>query len=350
MGRQIELVIYDDQGVPANEPGIYTRLMDVDKVDLLISPYGTNPTAAILQLIKQRDRLMMGNFAFANNTNIKHDKYFQIAPWGNGTDGWAGAFIRPGKQLGAKTLAVLAADTEFSQTLADGARKLAKSEGLEIVFDQSYPATTVDFSSLLRSLKSKKPDLVFVASYPSDSAAIVRSINEIGVGESVKMIGGGMVGLQYAAMLESLGPLLNGIVNYAHYVPEKTVDFPGMRTFLERYSKLATTQKIDPLGYYLAPFGYAIGQVLAQAVEATHSLDDKVLAKYIHTHPMKTIVGDITFTEIGEWANPRVFETQYQGVEGHNVEQFRKPGKQVIIYPAEFKSGELRVPFEKARH
>ncbi len=348
-GRKVELVVYDDQGVPANEPGIYTRLMDVDDVDLLISPYGTNPTAAILQLIKQRDRLMIGNFAFSNNTDIKHDKYFQIAPWGNGTEGWVGAFIYPGVKLGAKTLAILGADTEFSQTLVDGARELAKKEGLEIVFDQSYPATTVDFSSLLRSLKSKKPDLVFVASYPADSAAIVRSVNEIGVGSSVKMIGGGMVGLQYAAMLESLGPLLNGFVNYAHYVPEKTADFPGMKSFLERYTTLATEQKIDPLGYYLAPFGYAMGQVLAQAVEETKSLDDKVLAEYIHSHPIKTVVGDISFTEIGEWVTPRVFETQYQGVVGHNVEQFTQPGKQVIIYPEAYKSGELRVPFEQAR-
>ncbi len=349
LGRKVELVIYDDQGVPSHEPGIYTRLMDVDKVDLLISPYGTNPTAAVLQTIKQRDRLMIGNFAFANNTEIKHDKYFQIAPWGDGAQAWAGAFIEPGLKLGAKTIAFLAADTDFSQTLANGAREMAKQKGLKVVFDQSYPASTVDFSSLLRSLKAAKPDLVFVASYPSDSAAIVRSINEIGVGSSVKMLGGGMVGLQYASMLESLGPLLNGIVNYAQYVPEKTVDFPGMKQFFERYSKLAATEKVDPLGYYLAPFGYAAGQVLEQAVTETKTLDNKVLAQYIHTHPMKTIVGDIKFTSIGEWASPRVFETQYQGVVGKGLDQFRRPGTQVIIYPEQFKSGELRAPFEKAR-
>jgi branched-chain amino acid transport system substrate-binding protein len=202
---------------------------------------------------------------------------------------------------------------------------------------------------MLRAVKAAKPDLVFVASYPADSAAIIRSVNEIGVGSSVKLFGGAMVGLQYAAMLESLGPMLNGITNYAHYVPEKTINFPGIKDFLDKYSTLAKQQKIDPLGYYLAPFSYAAGQILERAVTATKSLDHKVLAKWIRENEVQTIVGDIKFGPTGEWSTPRVFETQYQGVVGKDVEQFRQPGKQVIVYPEQFKSGELRYPFEKAR-
>jgi len=349
LGRKVELIAYDDQGVPANVPGLYTKLIDEDKVDLLISPYGTDPIAAVLPLLKQRGLLTIGNFGFDNNAKIQYDRYFQIAPWGQGADGWANAFIEPGKKLGAKTIAFLAANTEFSQTLVAGARSLAKKEGLQVVYDQTYPATTVDFSSMLRSLQAAKPDLVFIASYPADSAALVRSINEIGVGPSVKLLGGGMVGLQYPAALQSLGPMLNGIVDYAHYVPEKTINFPGIQEFLERYAKRAAADKIDPLGYYLAPFGYAAGQLLEQAVTQTHSLDSRVLADYLHTHEMKTIVGAIRFTATGEWAAPRVFETQFQGVRGDNLDQFRQPGKQVIIYPEQFKSGEVHSPFEKAR-
>jgi branched-chain amino acid transport system substrate-binding protein len=349
LGRKVELLAYDDQGTPANTPSIFTKLIDVDKVDLLISPYGTNLIAAVLPLIKQRDLLMIGNFGFDNNAKIKHDKYFHIGPWGDGAGAWAGAFINPGKKLGAKSIAFLAADAEFSQNLAEGARAMAKKEGLQVVYDQNYPPTTVDFSSMLRALKAAKPDLVFIASYPADSAALVRSINEIGVGSSVKMLGGAMVGLHYPALLESLGPMLNGITNYAHYVPEKTISFPGIRDFLDRYAKRATEEKIDPLGYYLAPFGYAAGQVLEQAVTATKSLDHKVLADYIRKNEIKTMVGNIHFSPTGEWRTPQVFETQFQGVTGKNLEQFRQPGKQVIVYPENFKSGELRHPFEKAR-
>ncbi|MDN5842937.1 MAG: amino acid ABC transporter substrate-binding protein [Alcaligenaceae bacterium] len=348
LGRPVKLVIYDDQGVPANEPQIYTKLMEVDRVDLLISPYGTNPTAAVLRLLQQRKRLVISNFAFAANNKIKYDRYFQIAPWGGDTDGWVGAFINPGLELGAKKLAILAANTEFSQTLADGARKMAKEKGLEIVYDQSYPASTVDFSSMLPAMNAKSPDLVFVASYPSDSAAIVRAVHEIGVADSVQMIGGAMIGLQYASLMTSLGPSLNGFVNNANYVPSSTLKFAGVKDFFERYGKAATEQDIDPLGYWLAPFNYAIGQVFAQAVTETGGLDDEKLAQYLHTHTLHTIVGDINFTKIGEWAKPRVFEMQFQGIDGNGIDQFRDPKKQIIFYPQDFKSGDLRAPFNQA--
>ncbi len=349
LGRKVELVMYDDQGNPANVPGIYSKLLDVDKVDLLISPYGTNLTAAIMPMIKQRDRLMIGNFSFDVNAKIQHDKYFHNGPWGSGAEAWAKAFLEPGKKVDAKTIAFLAADAEFSQSLVSGARDVAKKEGLKIVYDQKYPPSTVDFSSMIRAIRSAKPDLVFIASYPADSVAIVRSVNEIGVGDSVKLIGGAMVGLQYAASLESLGSALNGFLNYNHYVPEPTINFPGTSEFLKRYAERAPALKIDTLGYYLAPFAYAAGQILEQGVVGAKSFDEKAVAAYLRNNAVQTIAGNIRFGPTGEWQTPQVLSTQFQGVVNRNVEQFRGPGKQVIIYPENFKSGDLRYPFEKAR-
>jgi branched-chain amino acid transport system substrate-binding protein len=149
--------------------------------------------------------------------------------------------------------------------------------------------------------------------------------------------------------MESLGSSLNGIVNYTSYAPEKTMDFPGMKDFLERYAKRAAEAKVDPLGYYLPPFNYAIGQMLEQAVSATKSLDHKTLAAYFRKNEMKTIVGPITFGPDGERAKPAVPMIQFRGVTDKNVEQFRQPGKQVILEPAQFKTGEVIAPFEKAR-
>jgi len=55
LGRQVELVVYDDQSNPSMTPGIYSKLLDVDKVDLVVAPYATNPTAPIMPFVKQRD-------------------------------------------------------------------------------------------------------------------------------------------------------------------------------------------------------------------------------------------------------------------------------------------------------
>ena len=348
LGRKVELITYDDQSNPSLTPGIYTKLLDVDKVDLLIAPYGTNPTAPIMPLVKQRGLLLMGNFSFEVNERTQHDMWFNNAPW-NDAVSWSTDFIGMGTKRGGKTIAFLAADAEFSGALAGGARNLAIHNGLKIVYDQKYPPNTTDFSSMIRSLKAAKPDIVFVASYPGESVAIVRAVNEIGVGDNVKLFGGGMVGLQFAPIMESLGSQLNGIVNYNSYVPEKTVEFPGLKDFLAKYAVRAKAEKVDPLGFYLPPFNYAIGEMITAAVTATKSVDHKVLAKYIRETEHKTIVGPIKYHRNGEWQNARVLMVQFSGVKDKDVEQFRQPGKQVILTPEKYKTGELKFPFEKAR-
>ncbi|HEY6966178.1 MAG TPA: amino acid ABC transporter substrate-binding protein [Burkholderiales bacterium] len=348
LGRKVEFIAYDDQTNPSLVPGIYTKLLDVDKVDLLIAPYGTNVTAPIMPLVKQRDKLLMGNFSFDVNAQIKHDKWFNNAPWGSGALAWGGPFLEAAEKLGGKSIAVMAADAEFAQNLCTGARAIAKAKGLQFVYDQNYPPNTVDFSSIIRAVRAAKPDIVFICSYPPESVAIVRAVNELGVGPTVKIIGGGMVGLQFTANMEALGPLLNGFVNYNSWVPEKTMTNPAVSAFLKRYEARAKQEKVDQLGFYLPPFNYAIGQMLEQAVGATKSLDQKVLADYIRKNEMKTMVGNIRFDSVGEWATPRVPMAQFRGIVGKDVDQFRKSGKQVIIGPAAMKSGEV-LPFDQAR-
>ncbi len=92
LGRKVEFIVYDDQTNPALTPAIYTKLLDVDKVDLLIAPYGTVPTAPIMPLVKQRDLLLMGNFSFQVNRTVKHDKWFNNSPW-NDAESWSAGFF-----------------------------------------------------------------------------------------------------------------------------------------------------------------------------------------------------------------------------------------------------------------
>jgi branched-chain amino acid transport system substrate-binding protein len=346
LGRKVDFIVYDDQTNPALTPSIYTKLLDVDKVDLLIAPYGTVPTAPIMPLVKQRGLLLMGNFSFQVNRTVRHDMWFNNSPW-NDARSWSTGFFEAADKLGAKSVAFLAADQEFAQNLANGAKQIAKSKDYKTVYEQNYPPATVDFSSMIRAIRAAKPDIVYVMSYPNDSVAIIRAVNEIGVGPQVKLLGGGMVGLQFTPIMESLGHLLNGVVNYNSYVPG--VKYPGIEEFLKRYSERAVKEKVDPLGFYLPPFNYAIGQILEQAVGATKSLDHKTLAAWLHKNEVKTIVGPIRWDENGEWANPRVLMAQFRGVADKNVDQFRQPGKQVVLYPPEFKTGEVMGPFEKVR-
>src|SRR5437870_1369110 len=178
LGRKVELVVYDDKGSASETPAIYSKLLDVDKVDLLFAPYATVPTAPIMPLVKQRGLLLMGNFSFQVNSKVQHDMWFNNAPWGP-PDSWPDSFLDIAQKAGAKSVAFLSADQEFAQNLVVTAREVAKRRNMPIVFDQAYPPNTVEFSSLIRGIRAAKPEIVFVMSYPNDSVAIVRAVNEI---------------------------------------------------------------------------------------------------------------------------------------------------------------------------
>src|SRR4030081_1699950 len=227
LGRKVELVVYDDKSSASETPAIYSKLLDVDKVDLLFAPYATVPTAPLMPLVKQRGLLLIGNFSFQVNSKVGHDMWFNNAPWGP-ADSWSASFLDLGQKAGGKSVALLTADQEFAQNLALTAREVAKKRNLSIVFDQAYPPNTVEFSSIIRSLNAAKSDIVYIASYPPDSAGILRAVNEIGIGDNVKIFGGGMVGLQFGAVMQNLGSLLNGVVNYNSWLPAQSMYYYGI--------------------------------------------------------------------------------------------------------------------------
>jgi branched-chain amino acid transport system substrate-binding protein len=241
-------------------------------------------------------------------------------------------------------VALIAADQEFSKNACDGARENAKKMGLRIVYDRNYPPNTADFSPIVRGIQASNPDVVTVCSYPLDSVGIVRAVSEANY--KPKLIGGAMVGLQATAIKRQLGPLLNGWVNSETWVPAKPLMFPGTEEFLKKYQAKAGAEGVDPLGYYLGTWGYAYIQVLGDAVAATKSLDDNKLADHIGKTTFKTIMGDVKFGKGGEWAESRVLQIQFQNIKGNDVDQFRDPKAEVILWPTKYKTGNLIYPYD----
>ena len=349
LGRKVELIHYDDQSNPSLVPGIYTKLLDVDKVDLVLSGYGTNLTAPAMPIVMQHNMLFLSNFALAVNDEFHYDRYFQIQP--NGPDArheFSRAFLAVAAMLNPKpkTIALVGADAEYPQAALSGARENLKGTDYKIVYDKTYPPNTVDYTPIVRAIQASNPEAVFIASYPPDTSGFVRAINEVGF--KPKLLGGGMVGLQFAALKTQFGPLLNGIVDFEQYVPSPTMKLPGTDAFVQKYQEKAGSLGIDQLGMYLPPYAYAGAQVYEQAVTATKSLDQGKLAQYIHTHKFDTIVGEVEFGENGEWKTARILETQYRGIKDSSLDTFKKVGTQVILYPPQYKSGDV-IPYDQAK-
>ena len=352
LGRPVELVYYDDQTNPATVPGIYTKLLEVDKVDLVISGYGTNLIAPLLPIAMERKLTIIGMFGLANNEKYQYPNYFQIQPAGPDpqTSTANGFFELAARQTPKpQTVAMVGADAEYPQNALVGARELVKKFGFKTVYDKTYPPSTVDYTPIVRAIKTTNPDIVFVASYPPDSVGMLRAIHEVGL--SPKIIGGGMVGLQFTSVMTSMGPMLNGIVNYDFWAPEPPMlAVPGVKEFLKEYQSRADKAGVDPLGYYLPPYSYAVGQVLGQAVEATKSLDQQKLADYMRATEFSTVVGKVKFGKNGEWAKGRTLMVQYQKIHGNSIDQFRGPGKKVVLYPDDLKSGSIVYPYSAAKN
>ena len=260
---------------------------------------------------------------------------------------WSRGFVELAKEKGVKTIALIAADAEFARNAVAGARELAKEAGIKIVYDSTYKPGTPDFSPIVRAIQATNPDAVYVGSYPPGSAGMVRAANEVGL--KTKMFGGGMVGLQYSTLMTSLGPMLNGIVNYDFWVPEPTLKFPGIEAFLAKYQERAAKEGVDPLGYYLPPWAYAYLEVLGQAVNATKSLDQGKLASYIRSHEFQTVVGPVKFGKEGEWAKTRALQVQFQNIKDNSLDQFKQAGTRVVLYPKEWKSGKFIFPYTDAK-
>ncbi|MGI8526635.1 MAG: amino acid ABC transporter substrate-binding protein [Pseudolabrys sp.] len=348
IGRQVKLVYYDDQSNPSTVPGIYTKLLDVDKVELVTGPYATAMIAPAMPVVISKNKTFIGLFGLAVNSKFKYPRYFSMIPSGPDTKpAFTVGFFEVATAQNPKpaTVALAWSDLEFSKNACEGARDNAKKFGFKVVYDKSYPGNTTDFTPIVRAVQAANPDIVVLCSYPLDAVGMTLAINELGY--KPKMVGGAMVGLQATVFKTKLGPAMNGIVNYETWVPSQAT--PATTEFLKTYQSRAAAEGVDPLGYYLGTWGYAYMEVLAAAVTGTKSLDDAKLADFLHKNPVKTILGDMKFGADGEWAKSGMMQVQYHDIKGNGVDQFKGMDTQTVVAPASMKTGTVIYPYENAK-
>src|SRR3954447_17811307 len=182
MGRPVKLVYYDDQSTPSTVPGIYTKLLDVDKVDLVVSGYATNMVAPAIPVVMQKKKTFVSLFALDANGEFKYPQYFSVLPSGptpkaSFTDGVFQVSLAQDPK--PATLALAAEDAEFSRNACEGARENSKKYNMKIVYDKSYPPATTDYTPIVRALQAANADVVVVYSYPLSSVGIVLAASEL---------------------------------------------------------------------------------------------------------------------------------------------------------------------------
>ena len=160
LGRPVKLVYYDDKSAPAEIPGIYTKLLDVDKVDLVLSAYATNDIAPAMPVVMRKGKTFISLFALDVNAQVQLSEIFLRPADRAGHQGLVHRRLlrdRRGAEAEAdRRWRSAIADAEFSQNACEGARANAKKLGLKVVYDKSYPPPpkTTDFAPIVRAIKA----------------------------------------------------------------------------------------------------------------------------------------------------------------------------------------------------
>ena len=344
------MVCIDDQTNPALVADIYRRLLDEEKVDLVIGGYGDNSLSPAMPLIMERRRYFVAFQALGVNASLAYPNYFVMIPTGPHPNAalTEGFFDLAASQTPKpRSMAILAADAPFAKNPVAGAKVHAEKHGFQIVVDRKYPLTTTEFAPLIQDLLAIDSDILFLCSYLNDSAGLLRAIDMVGL--EPRMVGGSMIGPQNGSIKASLGPLLNGVVNYEYWLPVPKMMFPGIADVISEYQSRTEAAGADPLGYYVAPQAYAQMQILEQAIAGTGSLDDEKLAQFTRGHAFKTILGDVKFGEGGGWSEARILQVQYRNIDGNDLAQFKGVRTQAVVAPANLASGMLVYPYAKAK-
>jgi branched-chain amino acid transport system substrate-binding protein len=352
LGRPVKLIYYDDQSTSSTIPGIYTKLLEVDKVDLVISGYATNMVAPTIPVVMRKGKVLIGLFALDANQEFKYPKYFSVLPTGpKPKESFSEGFFQVAAAQNPKpmTVAIAAEDAEFSNNCGEGARANAKTYGFKIVYDKSFPLNSPDLTPVARALQAANADLVVICTYPLSSVNMVLAANEIGL--KPKMFGAGMVGLQATVFKNKLGAKLNGLINYETWVPSEKM-MARAAEFFKKYQARAAAAGVDPLGYYLGGWGYAYINMLGEAVTATKSVNDDKIADWLRKTPHETIMGDWSYGPApnGEWTKSSIMQVQYHSIkEGADLETWRGMSYQTVLTPADQKTGNVIYPYEKAK-
>lgn len=237
---------------------------------------------------------------------------------------------------GLKTVALINEDTIFPKATAQGTIELAKKKGLQVVFVEAYPKGTIDFSAILTKVRAANPDVLGAATYFDDAAAIIRQMKVINL--SPKMYGV-TVGGDLPKFYEVSGRDAEFVYASTPWDPELVTlragglipiarQYPGAKEFVESHKREFSGADLS----YQTAAGYAIGQILVEAIKRTGSLDGEKIREQILKMDLNTVFG-------GFKVDPDGFQI------AHKMLMFQwQDGKKVIVWPEELAPGKARFP------
>jgi len=322
LGREVEVVYYDDQSDPATSARLYERLISNDRVDLLIGPYSSDVTLAASDVAERHNIPMVSGSAAA--TEIWSRGYRNIFQVDTPAERYMDLLIESASNAGLTSIALAYADSDFPREVARGVRARAATAGMKLVFDEEYPEDTTDFSGLIRRIKASSPDLVIGGTYLKVSIAFVREAKRQNFSPKALAFTVGPALVEFGA---ALGPDANGILGVVSWMRSGNV--PMAYDFSFRYK-----EKTGRNAGAHAAYGYAAGQVLEAAVRLATSLDRDAVREQLQTMKFGSLLGRYRVDENGSQQDKETFVMQWQN------------GYRLLVLPKQLRDSEIVYPLK----
>jgi branched-chain amino acid transport system substrate-binding protein len=322
LGREVEIVSYDDQSDPDTSARLYERLISDDKVDLLIGPYSSDVTLFASNVAEAHGLPMVSPSASA--TDIWSRGYRNIFQVATPADRYMDLLIESASNAGLTTIALAYAGSDFPRGVARGVRTKAAAVGMKLIFDEEYPEDSADFTDLVRRIKATRPDLVIGGTYLEDSIALVREAKRQNFSPKALAF---TVGPALVEFGDTLGPDADGILGVVGWMRSGRV--PMAYDFSFRYKGITGRNA----GVHAA-YGYAAGQVLEAAVRLADSTDSDAVRTQLREMKFGSLMGRYRVEDSGRQLEKETFVMQWQ--DGHRL----------LVLPKQLRAGPIIYPLK----
>jgi branched-chain amino acid transport system substrate-binding protein len=317
---RVELKYYDDETKPERTAQLFEKLINEDKVNLLLGPYGSSPTGTAAPIAERYKVPMVEANGAAESIFSKGYKYtFMIlSP--------AKLYLRGiidtvrAADSGARTVAILGENESFSKEVAAGAAEYAKEKKMSVVYDELYPTNAQDVSALLTAIKGKNPDLILGSGHLQDSLLIVKQSKDLGVSPKAMGFSVGPSAPEFRANLGKSADYVFGGTQWTESLKYNGDDpWKTPKAFSEAFRAKHPHYKTTP--YQVAESAAAV-IVYQRAIEKAGTIEPTRVRDALAAIDMTTYFGRIKFDARGV----NVYKPMA-------VEQYQPDGNKYTVWP-----------------
>jgi branched-chain amino acid transport system substrate-binding protein len=318
----INLIEYDDKSDPSTATKLYERLISVDSVDILLSPWGSGVNFAVSAITEKHGINLITASASAQSIFQRGFTHIFQASENGPRDSQPIADFMLERKDQFKNIAILYENNLFPETVYTTFLPRVEGKGLNIVMQEKFPFAGQAFSAPLTKAKSLNADAVLAFSQVPPTVYIRRQMNEIGLKPKLFFV---LIGPQLKEYQDALGPLAEGTVEGGFW--DRSLPYPGVQQFADDYeAKYKRPASPD------AAHGWIAVKIWEQAIAKAGSLDQKKLNEVLHSASFETVAGPYKFDEAGLNAEEKQFLVQVQN------------GKRTIIYPQDLAAAPFKMP------